>query len=77
MYEIWSVGHKPFESFGNAEVSSVNIALRISGSCFKIIIIGTQVDRRRASSPSSSWLSQSPLQHHDIMLVRIIVRLNK
>ena len=76
MYEIWSVGHKPFESFGNAEVSSVSIALHTSGSCFKIII-GTQVGRHRTSSPPSSWLSQSPLQHHDIMLVRIIVRLRK
>ncbi len=30
MYEIWSVGHKPFEKYTNNQVSSMNIIKKVT-----------------------------------------------
>ena len=56
LYEIWSLGHKPFEELTNTEVSAQYIAVRvfILGE-FKALVSGNQ-------ETDSSFIHKTPLQ---------------
>ena len=55
LYEIWSVGHAPFEQYENNKVFSTdeNVLLLLH---IIITLSGNQIDRYRVPSFSSTWL---------------------
>ena len=67
MYEIWSLGYKPFESYTNPDVKQRHGELSVSNSlCF---VTGDQDGGQRSLFPSTSWTHKRTLQDHDTMLV--------
>ena len=72
MYEIWSLGHKPFESYNNPEVYGM-MTLEIIETTINIhawqTYLGDQNVRQGLSPPSPSWTIKRALQDHDSVLV--------
>ncbi len=54
MYEIWSVGHKPFEDYANNTVLNFIIVLAIIDS--HLLLTGDEVSGYRLPFAPSSWL---------------------
>ena len=72
MYEIWSLGHKPFEGYTNVQVHVNNILW-----VFKCdLYIGNTCGAKWVSPGPAPWLPQGNIQTHDILLVRT-VQVNK
>ena len=64
MYEIWSLGHKPFEGYTNAVVNNEYIHTMHILSTHDIIMFectDNGVGEQWASSGSAPWLSQGCL----------------
>ena len=66
LYEIWSLGHKPFESMTNQEVSKL-ISMELFYS--DMVVEGSGASRVWLSPPSTTRLSPGHLWHHDTLLV--------
>ena len=66
LYEIWSLGHKPFESMTNQEVSKL-ISLELFYS--EMVVEGSGASRVWLSPPSTTRLSPGHLWNHDTLLV--------
>ena len=58
MYEIWSLGHKPFEDRSAKEVHSNTSILPLASYC-SIHNIVHKEDHNWVQTPTTSWLSQS------------------
>ena len=69
MYEIWSLGHKPFEGYTNAQVGLCCNNDTTVLFLFIVLPKDYQADRQQVSSPSTSWLPQRSLQNNDPLLV--------
>ena len=65
MYEIWSVGHKPFENIANNKVRRAWRAIAykkwLNGATKLLFKSGDAAGRFRLSPPTSSWLPSSSL----------------
>ena len=84
MYEIWSLGHKPFEGVANQQVSSkqdyftfqqvwqglVNDSIAHAHLLRSTHQLGLSISQRWLPSPSSSRLSKGNLSAYDPVLVR-------
>ena len=68
LYEIWSLGHKPFESMTNQEVSKL-ISLELFYS--DMVVVGSGASRVWLSPPSTTRLSPGHLWYHDTLLVSL------
>ena len=75
MYEIWSLGHKPFEGYTNQQVIIIHhiyIATLNEQTLYYITVFfneGSRDDRQWLSPASTPWLSQGTLQCDDPVLV--------
>ena len=68
LYEIWSLGHKPFESMTNQEVGKLYcIYLELFYS--EMVVEGSGASRVWLSPPSTTRLSPGHLWNHDTLLV--------
>ena len=70
LYEIWSLGTKPFEGAGNVEVESSAMSLMKDLTILKILCPGDQDSRQRWSTGPTPWLSQAGVRSDDSELVR-------
>ena len=69
LYEMWSLGHKPFENCSNTQVSS---KVQSSIGCLYYMFrknTGSEGSQYRIQATSTTRLSTESLQHHDKMLV--------
>ena len=71
MYEIWSLGHKPFEGYGNPEVRQVFLeSLNPSTAC---VCVGAEASERWQKTDSTTWMPPTHLLSNDQLLVSIIL----
>ena len=78
LYEIWSLGTKPFDKYSNAEVHIIyNYSLYIQ-CCHSRVIFGVGFEKAscRISSPPTTWLSKEGLRSDDTNLVSITTHYN-
>ena len=68
LYEIWSLGHKPFESMTNQEASKL-YCLSLELFYSEMVVEGSGASRVWLSPPSTTRLSPGHLWHHDTLLV--------
>ena len=76
MYEIWSLGHKPYEGYTNQQVSLAQTNAGIYPCkmlCNVVFITDTIIDTESSgegrASCSTSWVPQISLHPHDTLLV--------
>ena len=72
MYEIWSLGHKPFEAFNNNEVLLINSTRLFNYTymhAYGLALIDNQASGRWSSASPSTWVSQGIIQTDDGVLV--------
>jgi len=82
MYEMWSLGHKPFEEYSNPQVRQSHTVSCMYTVTFTMTILkyslwsagssttGNEAGRPWVPSPPSPRLSQGSVQTHDPVLVR-------
>ena len=77
MYEIWSLGHKPFEGYSNMNVNQTQLweVLSVVGywlliKLFLLLLLDHSSCEWRQQASSTSWLSQGSIFTDDPMLVR-------
>ena len=80
MYEIWSLGHKPFEEYSNPQVGQSHTVSCMYTVTFMMTILeyslwstgssttGNEAGGPWVSSPPSPQLSQGSVQTHDPVL---------
>ena len=72
MYEIWSIGHKPFEGYSNSQVcNKSNCLLCMCKSMCLCIPKGNEAGGERVPAPPSSRMSQGYVWTHDQLLVSV------
>ena len=79
MYEIWSLGHKPFEGYTNHQVmlQLIDWITKLSGLIYVTVVqlTGGRGGRQWLPPTSTPWLSQGTLQFDDPVLVRERLRI--
>ena len=63
LFEIWSLGHKPFPELANPIVSHIN-SNNISCSQSSCNVVGDSIGNKQTLSSSTPWLSQTHLPSH-------------
>ena len=66
LYEIWSLGNRPFEDIPNQKVNPIHIPVHIF--IYTIIRIGFSIDNHWLLPAPSTRLSKANLLHHGGML---------
>ena len=61
MYEIWSVGHKPYKDYANNKVGTASYYTINYVATIINLTVGAPTNRHRVSSLPSSWVSPGPL----------------
>ena len=72
MYEIWSLGHKPFEGYTNMQVANcyqLNTHIHLNLVNLFTLLLGNSFSERWLETPTSPWLSKGSVQTDDQVLV--------